>query len=230
MSLSPSISSCTRRTPCQPRGEKRVAALLAAAISEFATGGYETATMSSIAERARAPIGSLYQFFPNKEAVARAVRTRQIENVQMRLDELLPHATPETVSRFIERYVAVMIEFVDSHPAFLPLMDAPGSTQPIGARHALRRRLESILLLLKPGLPPVGASRMAEVVLSINRVFLTLYARVPPGEKRWVVGEYRALLLDYFDRKLGGREPALRRAGAAPPGRRKPTQEPGTRK
>ncbi|MDQ2711302.1 MAG: TetR/AcrR family transcriptional regulator, partial [Acidobacteriota bacterium] len=53
-----------RRVPRQERGERRVAALLEAAAAEIAEMGCEGATMSGIAERAGACIGSLYQFFP----------------------------------------------------------------------------------------------------------------------------------------------------------------------
>ena len=64
------------RTPRRRRGEVRVAALLKSAAATFAEKGYEAATMTEIAARADAAIGSLYQFFPSKEAVAAALLER----------------------------------------------------------------------------------------------------------------------------------------------------------
>ena len=58
------------RTPKRARGRQRVSELLASAREVFAEKGYEAATMTEIAARAAAPIGSLYQFFPVKEALA----------------------------------------------------------------------------------------------------------------------------------------------------------------
>src|ERR1700691_4715569 len=58
------------RAPKRQRGKQRVAELLAAGAAVFAEKGYEAATMTEIAARAGAPIGSLYQFFPSKEALA----------------------------------------------------------------------------------------------------------------------------------------------------------------
>src|SRR6202041_3507784 len=58
------------RSPKRERGKQRVAALLQAAAELFAEKGYDAATMTEIAARAGAPIGSLYQFFPAKEALA----------------------------------------------------------------------------------------------------------------------------------------------------------------
>src|ERR1700748_4004585 len=68
------MSSDTRisgaRVPKRARGKQRVAELMQAAADVFAEKGYEAATMTEIAARAGAPIGSLYQFFPSKEALA----------------------------------------------------------------------------------------------------------------------------------------------------------------
>src|ERR1700743_2654516 len=58
------------RAPKRERGKQRVSELLVAAAAVFAEKGYEAATMTEIAARAAAPIGSLYQFFPSKEALA----------------------------------------------------------------------------------------------------------------------------------------------------------------
>jgi len=67
-----------------------VAGLLNAAAHVIAETGYEAATMSEVAERAGASIGSLYQFFPNKEAVTQALRSNyshQIEELWVPLGE-----------------------------------------------------------------------------------------------------------------------------------------------
>jgi AcrR family transcriptional regulator len=216
------LSGCARREPCQHRGEVRVAALLAAAIAEFSAVGYEAATMSSIAARARAPIGSLYQFFPNKQAIARAVRTRHIQDVEVLWTSVLPGKGPTSVRRFADRLAGAMIEFVNNHPAFLPLLDAPSSTLPSGPRDRLRKRLEGMLLLLHPRLAAPTVSRIAEMTLNINKTFLTMYAKSEPRERGWIVKEYRALLQTYLARHLPrGRLPP-RSARIAPPSRKPP--------
>ena len=55
------------KAPKRARGVQRVAELLDAGAALFADNGYETTTMTQIAKRAGASIGSLYQFFPSKE-------------------------------------------------------------------------------------------------------------------------------------------------------------------
>src|SRR3984957_10377644 len=68
--MSSETDAALARAPKRARGKQRVAELLEAAAAVFAEKGYEAATMTEIAARARAPIGSLYQFFPAKEALA----------------------------------------------------------------------------------------------------------------------------------------------------------------
>ncbi len=68
--MSSQTEALAARSPKRARGKERVAQLLEAATAVFAQKGYEAATMTEIAARAGAPIGSLYQFFPVKEALA----------------------------------------------------------------------------------------------------------------------------------------------------------------
>jgi AcrR family transcriptional regulator len=67
------------KEPKRERGKQRVAALIDAGAELFAEKGYEATTMTEIASRAGAAIGSLYQFFPSKEALAEALFDRFAE-------------------------------------------------------------------------------------------------------------------------------------------------------
>lgn len=62
-----------RSSPSQVRGKERVRVILAAALHLFNERGIEQVTTNDIVERAGVPIGSLYQYFPNKEAIVTAL-------------------------------------------------------------------------------------------------------------------------------------------------------------
>ncbi len=81
-------SSDARRIPQRQRGHERVAALLDAAASCFVEKGYEATTMTEVAARAGAAIGSLYQFFPTKEALAQALLEQYAQAVYAELGKL----------------------------------------------------------------------------------------------------------------------------------------------
>ncbi len=211
-----SLSGCTRRLPIQERGAKRVQVLLAAAVSEFAASGYEAATMSAIANRAGACIGSLYQFFPNKQAIARALRTRQIED----FEGLCTALHTESIEAFVDGFVTMMVVFEREHPAFLPLLDAPSSTLPTGPRHRLRTRLEGMLRSLHPSLRKGDEARIAEYILQVNKATMGHYARSAPEERRWIHHEYRALLFGLLSRQFSAPAPKRRPIARATPSRR----------
>jgi AcrR family transcriptional regulator len=58
-----------RKTPRQERSRATVEAILQAAAYILVRSGYDALTTNSIAERAGVNIASLYQYFPNKEAI-----------------------------------------------------------------------------------------------------------------------------------------------------------------
>jgi AcrR family transcriptional regulator len=75
-----------RRRPRQPRGQRRIEAILDAAERIFAVMGYEATSTNQIAAEAHTSIGSLYQFFPNTEAILRALVARSQEQMRNVLD------------------------------------------------------------------------------------------------------------------------------------------------
>jgi len=65
-----------RKTPRQARSLATVEVILDATARLLVDEGYEQATTNRIAERAGVSIGSLYQYFPNRESVVAAVAHR----------------------------------------------------------------------------------------------------------------------------------------------------------
>ncbi|HNZ65615.1 MAG TPA: TetR/AcrR family transcriptional regulator [Smithella sp.] len=58
-----------RKIPSQERSRKTVTAIYEAATDVFVTTGYTEATTDQIAEKAGVSIGTLYNYFPGKEAI-----------------------------------------------------------------------------------------------------------------------------------------------------------------
>lgn len=101
-----------RKTPTQERSKATINAILSAATRVLLTVGYDKASTNKIAELAGVGIGSLYEYFPGKEAIYAEVRRRE----DLRLFELtMNHSEPETLTELVRSHVAIYFEFVRSN-------------------------------------------------------------------------------------------------------------------
>ncbi len=70
-----------RKRPIQARSEVTVAAMLDASIHVLLAVGYRKLTTTLVAERAGVSVGSLYQYFPNRQALLAAVVERHLDEL-----------------------------------------------------------------------------------------------------------------------------------------------------
>lgn len=76
-----SLDASPRKMPIQRRSKATVDAIVTAAAQVLLAHGYEGATTARVAERAGVSIGSLYQYFPNKEALVAALIERHADEM-----------------------------------------------------------------------------------------------------------------------------------------------------
>jgi len=65
----PQSRSRPRKRPVQARSEATVAALFEASIQVLLAVGYRKLTTTRVAERAGVSVGTLYHYFPNRQAL-----------------------------------------------------------------------------------------------------------------------------------------------------------------
>jgi AcrR family transcriptional regulator len=197
------MSKPKRRVPQQERGERRVADLLEAAAAVIAEHGYEAATMTEIAERAGASIGAMYQYFPNKEAVVRALRAQYGDEMQARWTPLLEDAARLTVKQLVDRIFEVLVEFMESRPAYIPLLSAPFNyKRDPAARNRLREHFAALFRQKRPELTTEEAFRVANVTLQVVKGMNPLYADAKAKERQELVQEFKQVLTAYLSSRL----------------------------
>lgn len=108
--MSKAVSS-PRRTPRQERSQFTVDAIFEAVARIVATQGEGALTTNRIAELAGVSVGSLYQYFPSKEAILVAMLDQHCDRVMLELDALLAQARTEgcppeqQVRRYVRHYL-----------------------------------------------------------------------------------------------------------------------------
>jgi AcrR family transcriptional regulator len=195
-----------------------VASLLEAAGAEFTEKGYEATTMTAIATRAGASIGSLYQFFPTKEQVAGTLIEQYVIELEAAFDRLSQEVPLLDVSVVAGRLTTSFVAFRTTHPAFVVLVDAsdvglPGAT---GVRERLRKGIASVLAALAPQLSVKEALFRAVVVQHLMKAAVTLSHDASVADQHAAMLEFQHVIERYLEDVLeagrGGR------TGAAPRG------------
>ena len=77
----PQASETMRKSPTQARAAQTVDAIVEAATQILQSDGEEALTTNRIAERAGVSIGSLYQYFADKEAIVEAIAERERDKI-----------------------------------------------------------------------------------------------------------------------------------------------------
>ncbi|KQV44991.1 TetR/AcrR family transcriptional regulator [Massilia sp. Root335] len=183
--------------PKRQRGHERVAAILEAAGSLFLDKGYDAVTMTEIAASSGTAIGSLYRFFPSKDAVADALLGTYVEQLGAGLAALRARADALSPADLADALVDVMQELRARRGVALALVDARGLE---ASRHQVRETmlasLRGLMDAVLPALPPGRADPMALALLHV----LKGVGQVPQGEphERALLDEYRRLLRAYL--------------------------------
>ncbi|MCX4729019.1 TetR/AcrR family transcriptional regulator [Streptomyces sp. NBC_01306] len=111
-----------RKEPRQARAELTRQRILTAAAHVFAEQGYTAGTTNRIAERARVSIGSLYQYYPNKDAILAELVTRHLDAGAAAMSRRRSGALPESLEEIIRLFVRTSIENHLGDPHLLRVM------------------------------------------------------------------------------------------------------------
>ena len=193
----------------QARGERRVAQLLEAAAGVFCKVGYTAASTNAIAREAGVSPGTLYQFFPNKEAIAIELGSTLHHRMLEAYGELF---TAENAALPLDRMLDVIVdpfvEFNCQNPVFLALVqdgDVPGAlTKEHDALHTtLLQCVNTLLGLRAPELSPAERTRIADMVFGIFKAGLTLVLAREGTERDACIAELKSALYGYLAPRVG---------------------------
>jgi len=194
-----STSANARREPQQERAALRRAKLLEVAERLIGASGYEAVTMTAIAEQAGASIGTLYDYFPDKTAIAVALKMQYVVAGDAYWKELLSRAEEMTREQLAELFVEGALELTKQLPAYLEMMGAQVAfTRSQSLRRPLRKSVVGALQAMNPKLVEERAFIYAEVIVQLIKGMLTVYREAAPKERESVTEEYKKLFRLYL--------------------------------
>ena len=111
------VRTTPRKRPRQDRARATVDAILEATARILVTHGYDKATTNRIADAAGVSIGSLYQYFPNKQALVAALIDRHLDEMLEVIGAALARVTDVPLEAAARVVVDAMLEMHRLDPA-----------------------------------------------------------------------------------------------------------------
>ncbi|MFZ0523605.1 MAG: TetR/AcrR family transcriptional regulator [Candidatus Acidiferrales bacterium] len=99
-----------RKTPIQARSTVTVESICEATIQVLLSHGLERLTTTRVAERAGVSVGTLYQYYPNKQSLLFAVVENHLNRVTARVEAACESACHQPLAEMIKEMVEAFVE------------------------------------------------------------------------------------------------------------------------
>lgn len=190
------------RAPQQERGQRRVEQILDAAEQVFVEAGVGAATMQMIADRAGSSMGSLYHFFPNKDAIVEALGARYADAVRETNEQAMPLETVHLPApELFDRILGAQVKFIERTPAFDAVHAAVHRNCPAIAdalNQALVGHVGQFLALRYPSMPEPMRAASAMVSVAAVHAVVDLASRLPAEFRDLVIRESHTMLVAHY--------------------------------
>ena len=140
-----------RKMPIQTRATVTVGAICEATIQVLLSEGADRLTTTRVADRAGVSVGTLYQYYPNKQSLLFAVFEDHMDNVAGAVERACAEAChkpmSEMIRRVVEAFVDIKMQRADISVALYkvaPDVGGPALVKRTGQR--LRKAIEAMLL------------------------------------------------------------------------------------
>jgi len=193
-----------RRRPRQRRSEETRDRILDAAVEVFTEFGYARGTTNRIAEWAEVSVGSLYQYYPNKDAIVAELVARHLDAGIAAATERRRTGMPESIGGVMRAIVGTAVGNHAHDPGFLRILmeQAPRSHELMTRVAELQHRAIGDMREILQAQPDVvvadedAAARL--VVATVDVVVHQLLAAPDPLAASVVEDEVVAMLTRYL--------------------------------
>lgn len=188
-----------RREPVQKRSRERYERMLEVAKELIAQGGSDAMKMSDIAARAGVPIGSLYQFFPDKASIVRVLAERTHAESRQCIKDGLAGAEEMVALRgafadLIDEYYAIFL----AEPVMRDIWGATQTDKSLAALELAESRRNGALLgeaimTLKPDADAETVATSAFLIMHLGEATMRMALQLPPDEGCAIVDSFKRM-------------------------------------
>ena len=167
--MPPGPNTQPKRTPRQARSRALVDAILIATENVLEEAGLDGMTTARVAEVAGVSVGSLYQYFPSKEALAAAVVERRVEQDWRRFQEAIERTRGQGAQALIGELTRSAYEAWAERPRLYgALVSALERVERSATVEATMARMGAALAAAIEGAPGVRADAAAAVRIAMS--------------------------------------------------------------
>lgn len=203
--MAPRARTAPRKKPRQQRSQATVDAILDATARVLCTTGYDRASTNRIAMAAGVSVGSLYQYFPSKEALVAALVERHVAQMLGLVKSKLAEVATAPLAEACRTMIAAMFEAhaVDPklHKVLIEQVPRVGRLEQV---EGLEREVESLVaLLLEARKGELRRSKLAATAFVLCTVVeavthAAVLAELEPKRSREVADELTDMVLRYL--------------------------------
>jgi AcrR family transcriptional regulator len=202
------LSEQLRHAPARARGEATVERLLVAADQLLAHEGAAALGTKQVARAAGVSIGTVYNWFPDKESIAEALALRYWGELYELLAGLADAAEAGGVKDPVGDLAETLTAGFRARPGFIALWFGGLRTEQLRdatrpGRERAAELVRRILAVAHPRRRPAELATVARMVVLMGDGILREAFRLDPAGDATVIAEGRVALQAYVDKRLG---------------------------
>jgi AcrR family transcriptional regulator len=200
-----------RKEPVQERSGQTVEAIREAAIQVLLKEGNKRLTTTRVAERAGVSVGTLYQYYPNKQAILYALMEEHMEllaqTVQSACATMHGHSIDEMICSVIDAFVDAKMQRPD---VTLALYEVSGELNGAAIFAKITKRIEAAAKDMLETVPGAQVEKIPFVLVmllaTISGSFKVVMERgAPPLMVRELKRSLKIMCVSYVEKELGVR-------------------------
>jgi AcrR family transcriptional regulator len=201
-------ASRLRRSPQQQRSRLKLRRVLDAADEVLATEGASAFSTVRVAEAAGISVGTLYRYFPDKEAIVEALAVRYWSDFEDLLGGIVAADGREPLEDPIATVVEAMTTAFRAHPGFLAMWYGGLRTERVRdatrvARTAFARSIDRLLSRRFTASDDAQREIVSRIVVLLGDGLLREAFRLDPDGDPIVLDEGRRAITAYVAARLG---------------------------